>query len=198
MGIWRQTFQLPPFRNGFHLYPKFQSSQLIVSNYGCLSFCWLFFVCWPCLPLSSLQSMLSQAPKTPSRSIPLSHLGKRKETFSDKLAASCKPALSQAPVYLRLSILHYYSLGENFPQGARTTLTSDWTASPEAEGKLESSRKSLNACPVSVSWLRAKKKHHKLIPSLPISSPYHRGAVALAFHCFPTDLKNKDKESEMP
>ena len=87
-----------------------------------------------------------------SRKHPLSPtLKKEMRLFSDKLVASCKPAMSQKPLCLRLSILPYSSLGVNFPLGAGVTVTTDWTAFPQAEGKLESAGRSPNAHPLSVS-----------------------------------------------
>lgn len=129
--------------------------------------------------------------------IPYSHLGKRKETFqwqtNIQLQACSVPGACVSEAFYT-SLLFF--LGE-FSQGAGTPLTSDWTALLKAEGKLKSSGGSLNAHPVSVSWVWAKKTH-KLILSPPISSPYHRGAMALAFYCFPTGLKKNKEDSVVP
>lgn len=64
--------------------------------------------------------------------------------------------------------------------------------------KQRESCKVLESPLMPVQWVYPDFEPKKLILSLPISSPYHRGAVALAFHCFLTGLKKNKEDSEMP
>lgn len=64
--------------------------------------------------------------------------------------------------------------------------------------KQRESCKVLESPLMPVQWVYPDFEPKKLILSLLISSPYHRGAVALAFHCFLTGLKKNKEDSEMP
>ena len=81
--IWPQSFQTLPSRDGSHLCPRFQNSHLVLSDYGCLSSCWLFLVYWLCLLLAQLQSILYTiySLTTEQEASPYSHFEKRSETF---------------------------------------------------------------------------------------------------------------------